>query len=208
LTIAAGEAHTYYDIPAAALTVPPRGRQFSLVRRPSIIGVLKTMIVLSPAMKLALLLVPVAALALVACHREPAPKPTATTGAAAPANAPSATEAGSSMDLMTKGERLFQDQCAQCHGPEAQGHPDWQNPQVTAAPPLDGSGNDWKRSKASMIDIIENGEKRGSEPVHPAFKGRLSREDIDAIISWYQALWPPEVYARWQKANPAPTPKG
>ena len=161
----------------------------------------------SPVVSRLLWLASVALLALSACSKESEP---AKPDAAAPQAGPPAVEvdAGPSMERMMKGAALFGEQCAQCHGPEAQGHPDWQNPQVTAAPPLDGTGNDWKRSRASMVEIIEKGEKRGGEPVHPAFKGRLSREDIEAIIDWYQALWPPEVYARWQKANPAPPPKG
>jgi mono/diheme cytochrome c family protein len=35
----------------------------------------------------------------------------------------------------------------------------------------------------------------------PAWKGRLSDREIEDIITWYQALWPPEVYERWRKAN-------
>jgi mono/diheme cytochrome c family protein len=47
--------------------------------------------------------------------------------------------------------------------------------------------------------------QRNGEPVMPAWKGRLSDREIEDIISWYQALWPPEVYERWRKANAAET---
>ncbi|MEK7786250.1 MAG: c-type cytochrome, partial [Chloroflexota bacterium] len=57
------------------------------------------------------------------------------------ANRPFSTES------LFRGVRLYQEHCALCHGPEAQGHPDWRNPQVTAAPPLNGTGNEWKRRK-------------------------------------------------------------
>lgn len=114
-----------------------------------------------------------------------------------------------SLDALVRGARLYQENCAQCHGPEAQGHPDWRNPQVIAAPPLDGSGNAWKRSRQDLIAIVKNGASRNGVPAMPAWNGRLSDQDIGDITAWYQALWPAEVYDRWRKANAAPAaPKG
>lgn len=110
-----------------------------------------------------------------------------------------------SLGSLNHGAQLFQENCAQCHGPEAQGHPDWQTPGVVAAPPLNGTGNDWKRSRAELIAIIRDGAKRNGEPTMPAWKGRLSDADIDDIIAWFQALWPPDVYLRWQRVHTANT---
>lgn len=122
---------------------------------------------------------------------------------------PAALDRPISTESLLQGVRLYQENCAICHGPEAQGHPDWQNPSVTAAPPLNGTGNDWKRRKQEMIAVIKNGAKRNGEPVMPAWKGRLTDREIEDIISWYQALWPPEVYERWRKVNVSATaPKG
>lgn len=127
----------------------------------------------------------------------------------APPSSPLATlEQPAGLSAMNRGARLFDEHCAQCHGPEAQGHPDWQNPQVVAAPPLNGTGNDWKRSRAQLVAIIKNGAMRKGTPVMPAWSGRLSDQEIDDIISWFQALWPPEVYATWRKTNPAAVPRG
>ena len=113
-------------------------------------------------------------------------------------------DAPASLAELSRGARLFEEQCAQCHGPEAQGHPDWQTPGVVAAPPLNGTGNDWKRTRAQLVAIIKKGAKRGSEPVMPAWNGRLTDDEIDDIIGWFQALWPPDVYAAWRKTNPVP----
>ena len=110
---------------------------------------------------------------------------------------------------LLRGVKLYQENCAQCHGPDAQGHPDWANPKVIAAPPLDGNGNVWKRRKQDLIAIIKNGANRQGQPVMPAWKDRLSDQDIEDIIDWFQALWPADVYERWQKANAGPAaPKG
>ena len=113
------------------------------------------------------------------------------------------------VENMMRGAQLYQEQCAQCHGPEAQGHPDWQSPLVAAAPPLNGSGNEWKRKKSELIAIVRNGSTKNGMPVMPAWKGRLTDKQIEDIITWFQALWPPEVYENWRKANAAPvSPSG
>ena len=106
-----------------------------------------------------------------------------------------------SVEALNRGARLFQEHCAQCHGPEAQGHPDWETPGVTAAPPLNGTGNDWKRTRAQLTAVIVNGSKRNGELVMPGWKDRLTDAEIADIIAWFQALWPPEIYSRWQQAN-------
>lgn len=135
-----------------------------------------------------------AALVVVACGKEEPDKIRVTT---------TADQAGRTFttESLFSGVRLFHQHCAQCHGPEAQGHPDWRNPRVAAAPPLNGNGDVWKRRKPDMIAVIKNGVQRNGEPVMPAWKGRLSDQEIEDIITWYQALWPPEVYERWRKAN-------
>jgi mono/diheme cytochrome c family protein len=107
------------------------------------------------------------------------------------------------MEVMARGARIFQENCAICHGPEAQGHPDWQTPGVAAAPPLNGTGNEWKRKHPELVAVIKQGVKRKNEQIMPGWEGRLSEQDIEEVIVWFQALWPADVYARWRKANAA-----
>ena len=114
---------------------------------------------------------------------------------------------------ITRGARLFEEHCVICHGPQAQGHPDWQTPSdgsFAAAPPLNGTGNDWKRSRAMLVATIQNGVRRKSDNVDvmPAWKGRLSEKDIDDMLNWLQSLWPADVYDAWTKSQAAAaTPK-
>ena len=150
-------------------------------------------------------LITVAVIVLVACGREEpapdvAPAPVVTPPAQpTPLVLPS--ERLIPIESMLRGARLYQKQCAQCHGPEAQGHPDWENPQVAAAPPLNGTGNEWKLKKSEIVSIIKNGTSKDGMPVMPAWRGRLTDEEIGDIISWFQALWPAEVFENWRKAN-------
>lgn len=113
---------------------------------------------------------------------------------------------------VTRGAGFYQQHCALCHGPQAQGHPDWQTPSdgsFAAAPPLDGTGNDWKRSRAELAAIIRQGVKRKSDKleVMPAWKGRLNDRDTEDVINWMQSLWPAPVYDAWNKAQIATAPK-
>lgn len=147
---------------------------------------------------------------LAACSRDEPPQAPASGTDTRPAQEPVQLFDSASI---VRGNSLFDEHCAQCHGPQGQGHPDWQTPsdgRFAAAPPLNGSGNDWKRSKQDMVKIIRNGVRRvNGEDIMPAFRGRLSDRDIQDVITWYQSLWPPEVYDSWNKAQSvSPAPKG
>lgn len=105
------------------------------------------------------------------------------------------------------GARLYAEHCAECHGPQGQGHPDWQNAAsggFVAAPPLDTSGPLPQRSHAALIDTVKAGVQRNGVPVMPAWQGRLADADIDAIFAWIFSQWPPAQYAAWRTANARP----
>jgi mono/diheme cytochrome c family protein len=120
--------------------------------------------------------------------------------------APLGSDRPLSLESVARGAHLYQEHCAQCHGPEAQGHPDWENTKIIAAPPLNGTGNEWKRKKVELIGVIKNGAKRNNEPAMPGWEGRLSDQEIDDIVTWFQALWPLDVYDRWLKVNAGTPP--
>ncbi len=104
---------------------------------------------------------------------------------------------------ITRGAGIFQANCAECHGPDAQGHPDWGNPkaQYVVAPPLNGTGPAWKRSRQELANIILKGVVRDGKPVMPGWKGRLKPEEVRDTIIWFQALWPSKIYDQWEKAQ-------
>jgi mono/diheme cytochrome c family protein len=105
---------------------------------------------------------------------------------------------------IARGALVYQENCAQCHGPEAQGHPDWRRAKkqgYAAAPPLDGTGPVAHLKKSEIIAVIKNGVKYNGQPVMPGWKGRVSDKDIEDVITWFQALWPSDVYASWQRQN-------
>src|SRR5258705_11499633 len=61
---------------------------------------------------------------------------------------------------IARGAKVFDENCAQCHGPQGQGHPDWGTPgegSFAAASPLNGSGNEHKRTKLELVNVIKSG---------------------------------------------------
>lgn len=130
---------------------------------------------------------------IAACSREPKPLP----------SSPQAPETVAGA-MLERGARLYAEHCGTCHGPEAQGHPDWQTPNdgsFSAAPPLDVSGPAKRRTKQELLATIKDGVRKDGVDVMPGYGHRLSDQEITAIMSWFQSLWPPEVYESWLRAN-------
>ncbi len=119
------------------------------------------------------------------------------TGAPPPGVLPGA---GWDRTRVARGGEIFQEHCAQCHGAQAQGAPDWRRPDASGAypaPPLDGTGHAWHHPSAMLRHVIRNGSPGGG--AMPAWKEKLTDEDIDAVIAWFQSKWPVEVYAAWSE---------
>ena len=101
--------------------------------------------------------------------------------------------------LLSLGEQVFQVNCAQCHGPNAQGAPNWTKRGADGkypAPPLNGTGHAWHHSNEVLEDIIRNGSPDGKGNM-PAWNGKLSDPEIEAVMAWFQSKWPKEVYNAW-----------
>jgi mono/diheme cytochrome c family protein len=121
-------------------------------------------------------------------------------------SAPPATGVARTFDpaVLVRGDELYHEHCAECHGPDAQGHPDWQTPSngtFTAAPPLNGTGHEHERAKSALVAAIKNGISKNGEPVMPAWAGRLNDEQIEQLMQWLESQWPPEVYQSWRAAG-------
>ncbi|MGM0678517.1 MAG: c-type cytochrome [Pseudomonadota bacterium] len=107
------------------------------------------------------------------------------------------------MQQILRGGRLYQQNCAVCHGRLAQGTSNWRQRDEEGKfppPPLDGSAHTWHHPTAQLIEIIENGTlDRGGNM--PAWKDVLSKRDIKDVLAWIKAQWPDEIYARWYRID-------
>jgi mono/diheme cytochrome c family protein len=102
-----------------------------------------------------------------------------------------------------RGARLFQENCATCHGTNAQGAPNWQQRGADGkypAPPLNGTGHAWHHPLAALKAAVRNGTLMMGGSM-PPWRDKLSDAEIEAIIGWLQSLWPEEIYAAWKRMD-------
>jgi mono/diheme cytochrome c family protein len=109
--------------------------------------------------------------------------------------------------LVTRGREVYLQNCAACHGANAQGAANWQRPDARGdlpPPPHDDSGHTWRHGDAELTGIIRTGMRdvfnKTSELTMPPFKDRLSDADIAAVITYFKSLWSPE-HRRYQEAQ-------
>lgn len=99
---------------------------------------------------------------------------------------------------VARGQALFTQHCARCHGERAQGDAQWRRRNRDGTfppPPLDGSGHAWHHSRSWLKEMIRNGS--APQGNMPAWGGTLDEQQIEDLIAWFQSLWPDEVYAAW-----------
>ncbi len=141
-------------------------------------------------------------LATAGCARTepPSASPSADSAAIAapePASVPRVENAAQ----ISRGAQLFSQNCAKCHGAQAEGAPDWENLDAVGkdrAPPLNGGGHIWHHPVPVMRQVIKEGtlDRGGAMPPHAEV---LTDQQIDDIIAWYLHLWPEERYQAWYR---------
>ena len=115
----------------------------------------------------------------------------------------SAAERWFNQAVVEHGAQLFQQNCAVCHGANAEGTSDWKKTDANGnypPPPLNGSAHAWHHSIPQLArSIKEGGIKLGG--VMPPFADKLSDQDVLAVIAYFQSKWPDEIYAGWHDRN-------
>ncbi len=101
--------------------------------------------------------------------------------------------------LVARGQRIYQRECASCHGADLQGQPGWRTG-PGKAPPHDASGHTWHHPDAMLVMVTAEGTQRRGGAM-PAFAEKLSREDIIAVLSWIKSRWPKEIRAAHDRMN-------
>jgi thiol:disulfide interchange protein DsbC len=104
-----------------------------------------------------------------------------------------------SPDQLAKGEQLFQQKCASCHGANAELTIDWKKTDANGKyppPPLNGTAHAWHHSLQQLSETIQRGGILLGG-IMPAFRSELSDADIDAVISYFQSKWPEQTYRKW-----------
>lgn len=104
-----------------------------------------------------------------------------------------------SPDQVERGAVLFKQNCASCHGQDAEATSEWKTTDADGKyppPPLNGTAHAWHHSLELLKSTIkEGGKKLGG--VMPPFEGKLSDSDIDQLVAYFQSKWPDDVYQKW-----------
>ncbi len=104
---------------------------------------------------------------------------------------------------VNEGQQIYQDNCAQCHGSDGEGAPNWRKQDPSGkfpAPPLNGSGHAWHHPRELLRMTI----RLGGTPLGgsmPPFGGKLNAAEIDSVIAWMQSHWSNETYNAWAKRS-------
>jgi mono/diheme cytochrome c family protein len=100
-------------------------------------------------------------------------------------------------EMVVLGASVYATTCAACHGERGEGEPGWQSrrPDGTLpAPPHDSSGHTWHHTDAVLMEIITVGGQAayggpGITSAMPAFRNRLTDDEIAAVLGYIKSLW-------------------
>lgn len=101
--------------------------------------------------------------------------------------------------LVARGERIYAQNCASCHGADLKGQPGWRrNPRL--APAHDETGHTWHHPDPLLVAVTRDGTVfRGG--AMPPFGNVLSEEDIIAVLSFIKSRWPEPIRAAHDRIN-------
>lgn len=106
--------------------------------------------------------------------------------------------------VIDQGSRLFSENCAICHGNNAQGTVEnWQQRDQNGKfppPPLNGTAHTWHHPIHALGQVIHDGTEHIGGSM-PAWKDRLTEDEIFAVIMYLGSLWPDEIYQAWMQRN-------
>jgi len=101
------------------------------------------------------------------------------------------------------GRALYVQHCADCHGVNLEGQPDWRSPDANGlypAPPHDETGHTWHHDDAMLTDYITRGGQAVLDDMGvaftsgmPGFAEVLEEDKIKAILNYIKSTWPEPV---------------
>ena len=106
-----------------------------------------------------------------------------------------------SFQHVIQGGRVFQQNCAVCHGKQGEGALDWRQLGADGkypAPPLNGSGHAWHHPLKMLFHTVKNGSPGGQGGM-PAWGEKLSNDEMIAAIARFQSKWPEQIYSTWMQ---------
>lgn len=110
--------------------------------------------------------------------------------------------------LVSRGEQVYAQQCAACHGARLEGQPDWQSRNAEGrlpAPPHDEHGHTWHHDDQVLFELTKYGLAKhapaGYQSDMPAFEGTLADRDIVAALAFIKSRWPALIHDKRREAG-------
>ncbi len=98
---------------------------------------------------------------------------------------------------LARGEAIYAEACATCHGANLEGEENWRAPGPDGrlpAPPHDASGHTWHHSDRVLLDITMRGTAAvvggGYESNMPGFGDMYSEDELRDVLEWIKTEWP------------------
>ena len=102
-------------------------------------------------------------------------------------------ETAATKAYVKRGATLYEANCVKCHGGHTGGN-------LRDIPPRhNANGHTWHHADQQLIDMTLNGITFSLEEQRmPAFKGKLSAEEVQAILAYIKTWWTEE-QREWQR---------
>lgn len=110
--------------------------------------------------------------------------------------------------VVSKGKEIYAQNCASCHGPNLEGEANWRQRDSDGympAPPHDQNGHTWHHSDDYLFSMTKYGIEQMIGEKYPnnmpAYKEKLSDDDIIAALSYIKSTWPDRIQRRHDQLN-------
>lgn len=116
-----------------------------------------------------------------------------------------------SQPIVTRGQQLYEAQCASCHGVNLEGQFNWRNRKPDGrlpAPPHSEQGHTWHHPEQVLFEITKYGLQKFAgedyETDMPAYENVLTDDEIIAILSYIKSRWPAEIRQQHDQISTPP----
>lgn len=113
-------------------------------------------------------------------------------------------------DVVATGLRIYQEECAVCHGADLEGQPDWRTRDADGflpAPPHDETGHTWHHPTAQLFEITKYGTEAvvggGYRSNMMGFENILTDDQILAALAYIKSTWPSRILQRHDELDAA-----
>ncbi len=107
-------------------------------------------------------------------------------------------------NVVARGQEVYADNCAACHGANLAGQPNWRSPGADGrlqAPPHDETGHTWHHDGDTLFRLTKYGTAAligdpDYESSMPVYEGVLTDDEIIAVLSYIKSTWPQDIRDR------------